>query len=70
MPRLTKLNNTSSQIIHETTENIQKTQFVQIPISSYCSTSISEDRITPSDVSPKIQKQVTLMEAQEYGTLI
>lgn len=40
--------------------------FVQILISPYHSTSVSEDRVIPSDVSPKIQKQVTLVEAYEY----
>lgn len=66
MSRLTKLNNTASQIIRETTKSTQKTQFVQILISLYHSTSVSEDMIIPSDVSPKIQKQGTLMEAYEY----
>lgn len=66
MPRLAHLNNTSSQIIHETTKSIKNPQFVQILISSYHSTSVSENRIIPSDASPKIQKQMTLMEAYEY----
>lgn len=56
----------SSQIVHKTMESIQKIQFVQISISSYFSTSISEDRIMPSNMTPKIQNQVTLMEAYEY----
>lgn len=66
MPRLTKLNSMSSQIVHKTMETIKKIQFVQISISSYFSTCISEERITPSNMPPKIQKQVTLMEAYRY----
>lgn len=65
-PRLTKLSNMSSQIVHKTMESIQKIQFVQIFISSYFSTSISEDRIIPSNMPSKTEKQVTLMEAYEY----
>lgn len=66
MPRLTKLNNMSSQIVHKTMESIPKIQFVQISITSHLSTSISEDRIIPSNMPPKIQDQVTVMEAYEY----
>jgi len=63
MPRLTKLNSISNQIVHKTAESIQKIQGVQISISSYFSTSISEDRTIPSNTPPKTEKQV---EAYEY----
>lgn len=66
MLRLMKLNNMSSRVVYKTMDSIQKILFVQISISSYFSTSISEDRIIPSNMPPKIQNQVTLMEAYEH----
>lgn len=66
MPRLSKLNNMSSQIIHKAMESIQRIPFVEISIGSNFSTIVSKERITSSNMSPKIQKQVTLMEAYEH----
>lgn len=66
MPRLTMLNNTSSQVTHKATENIQRTQFDQILIGSDFSTSTVEGRMIPSNTPQKIQNRVTLVEAYEH----